>query len=101
MNKNDLIKEISCRLSVTQAESIRFLNAWQDIVERELEKGEGIMLQGFGAFSLWKQTERLGRNPRNGVPCVIRSRCSVKFRPGKAFLSKLNRGKDGKDKVNV
>lgn len=90
MNKNDLIKEISCQLSITQVESLRFLNAWQDIVERELEKGGDVMLQGFGSFSLWKQTERLGRNPRNGVPCVIRPRFSVKFRPGKTFLSKLN-----------
>lgn len=48
------------------------------------------MLQGFGTFSSWKQAERLGRNPRTGISVLIKSRTSVKFRPGKDLLRLLN-----------
>lgn len=48
------------------------------------------MLQGFGCFSLWKQTARPGRNPRNGVGCTIEARNSIKFKPGKELLKILN-----------
>ena len=91
MNKNELVKEMSCRLSISQVECLRYLNVWQDIIEGKLEKGESLILQGFGVFSPWEQTSRLGRNPRTGESCMIRPRTSIKFRPGKRFLTRLNK----------
>ena len=48
------------------------------------------MLLGFGTLSAWEQTERIGRNPKNGVAYMIRARKSVKFKPGKLLLKQLN-----------
>ena len=45
---------------------------------------------GFGTLSAWEQTERIGRNPKNGVAYMIRARKSVKFKPGKLLLKQLN-----------
>ena len=59
----------------------------------ELSKDGSIMLQGFGSFSSWKQTERLGRNPCTGISVLIKPRTSVKFRPGKELLQLLNEWK--------
>lgn len=41
------------------------------------------------SFTLWIQKERQGRNPRTGIPCMIASRRSVKFKPGN-LLRDLN-----------
>ncbi|WP_455638319.1 HU family DNA-binding protein [Parabacteroides sp.] len=90
MNKNDLVRMLSSRLSLTQKDSILYLNTLLDIVSEELSEGNNIVLQGFGAFSRWEQTERIGRNPRTGVACPIHSRNSVKFKPGKFLLDRLN-----------
>ena len=79
MNKADLINKIAARLSVPQT-----------VIAEELNEGNGIILQGFGCFNLWKQTEREGRNPRTGETVPILPRRSVKFRPGKMLLQKLN-----------
>lgn len=42
------------------------------------------------SFHLWMQSEREGRNPKTGEKCMIRSRSSVKFKPGKKMLENLN-----------
>lgn len=90
MNKADLINKIAARLSVPQKECREHLEALQTVIAEELNEGNGIILQGFGCLNLWKQTEREGRNPRTGETVPILPRRSVKFRPGKMLLQKLN-----------
>lgn len=58
MNKADLINKIAARLSVPQKECREHLEALQTVIAEELNEGNGIILQGFGCFNLWKQTER-------------------------------------------
>lgn len=90
MNKVELAKRLAVKMSTTQCYSIHFLSALQEILADELQQNGTIMLQGFGCFSPWEQTERAGRNPRTGTPCMIRKRTSVKFKPGKDLLELLN-----------
>lgn len=90
MNKKDLIEELSARLHITKKECLEYVNMHIAILSEKLSDGNDITLQGFGSFNPWRQTERPGRNPRNGKACMIRSRTSVKFRPGKLLLQKMN-----------
>ena len=90
MNKNDLVHEFSTRLSLPQKESQLYITTLLDILSQELSKGNNLVLQGFGSFSRWEQTGRLGRNPRTGKECQIPPRNSVKFKPGKFLLCKMN-----------
>ncbi len=90
MNKSDLTREIAEKMSISQKESLRFINIFEDVMASELLRDGSIMLQGFGTFSSWKQAKRLGRNPRTGISVLIKSRTSVKFRPGKDLLRLLN-----------
>lgn len=89
MNKADLVNELAAKLNVPQYMSRQFLVAFESILRERLGK-EPIRLQGFGSFEPWGQTERMGRNPRTGTPCMIPSRISVKFKPGKYLLEALN-----------
>lgn len=91
MNKNDLVRTLSSRLSLTQKDSVLYLNTLLDVVSEDLSEGNNIVLQGFGTFARWEQTERIGRNPRTGSTCLIPPRNSIKFKPGKFLLKKLNR----------
>lgn len=90
MNKTELVKSISEKMSVTQVEARRFVNTLQETMTEELEQDRTFMLQGFGTFYPWQQSDREGRNPRTGQSCRIRARMSVKFKPGKILLEKLN-----------
>ncbi|WP_455640168.1 HU family DNA-binding protein [Parabacteroides sp.] len=89
MNKADLVNELAVRMNVPQYQSRKFLEAFQDIIKETL-KEDTVVLQGFGSFAPWPQAERMGRNPRTGTSCVIPSRISVKFKPGKFLLDELN-----------
>lgn len=90
MNKAELLHKLSGRLSIPQRECDRYLSNLLDILGDELESGNGLVLQGFGTFTRWEQTARLGRNPRTGKDVPILPRNSVKFKPGKLLLRKLN-----------
>lgn len=91
MNKSELVEALASRMKVPQYKAKDFINHFQVVLEEELAKDNGgIVLQGFGSFSLWKQTARMGRNPRTGSECLIQPRNSVKFKPGKFLLDVLN-----------
>lgn len=69
-----------------------FLNAFNEELGNVLQEDDRLIMQGFGTYYLSKQTERIGRNPKSGVSCVIPFRRSVKFKPGKGLLKELNKG---------
>lgn len=90
MNKNDLINELAAKLDITRTASKQYLEAFEETLSDALEEGEPVVLQGFGTFSRWQQTGKPGRNPKTGAPCMIVPRNSVKFKPGKYLLEKMN-----------
>lgn len=89
MNRRELVKTLADKLSVTQAEAMRFVQAWEETTTEALESDGSLMLLGFGTFSAWEQTERIGRNPKNGVAYMIRAHIQL-FKPGKLLLKQLN-----------
>lgn len=91
MNKTDLIKSIVGKTGCKEIVCRQMVKAMMETMEEELDKGEGIVLQGFGSFRLWPQSPRIGRNPRTGAACPIAPRISVRFKAGKDLLKKLNK----------
>ena len=92
MNKQELTVRISEKMDIPQLEALRFIHAMLETVSEELGRDGTLLLQGFGTFTPWKQVARVGRNPKTGVSCLIPPRTSVKFKPGKHLLDKLNGG---------
>lgn len=90
MNKTELVNTLSDRLHISTYHSRTFINVLMEVMEEALKDDQPILLQGFGTFECWKQSERPGRNPQTGKPCLIRARTSVKFKPGKLLLQALN-----------
>lgn len=90
MNKIELAKEIASRMSITVTMTLQFLDTMSDVVGETLSRNETVLLQNFGHFMPWEQSERMGRNPRTGEECVIYKRRSAKFKPGKGLIDTLN-----------
>lgn len=90
MNKKGLSNRLAKRMSITPQEAATFVKAFQEELAGILKEDNCLTLKDFGVFSLWGQTERLGRNPKTGDTCMIAPRFSVKFKPGKRLLSQLN-----------
>lgn len=90
MNKTELAKQISKRMSLPYKDIICFLDTFNAELADVFRKEDRLIIKGFGSYSLWKQAERIARNPKNGKTYIIPPRTSVKFKPGKGLLAKLN-----------
>lgn len=86
----ELARHLVTKIPVEQGTALHFLNVLQEVMIEELRQNGIVKLKGFGRFAPWKQTERPGRNPRTGDSCIISARISVKFKPGKELLNRLN-----------
>lgn len=66
MNKTELVKRMSERLSLPYKDIICFLDVFNAELSEVFRKEDRFVIKGFGSYSLWKQTGRMGRNPKMG-----------------------------------
>lgn len=91
MNKSELAKVVAGRMSMTVTQSLCFIDTMNDVICESITHDESVLIQDFGHYMPWKQVERMGRNPKSGQECIIPERVSVKFKPGKGLLKKINK----------
>ncbi len=63
MNKTQLVDAIATRANITKVDAKRALDALIEVTGEVLQKGDKIVLVGFGSFSVAKKPARAGRNP--------------------------------------
>ncbi len=85
MNKTELVAAIADNTNLTKKDAEAFVNAFTEVVEKELKKGEKVSLVGFGTFEVSKRAARTGRNPQTGAEIKIAASKSPKFKAGKAL----------------
>ena len=90
MNKYELAKVIASRMSVTVTETLSFIDTMSEVICDSITHDESVLIQNFGHYVPWEQSERMGRNPKTSRECKIRKRISVKFKPGKGLIEKIN-----------
>lgn len=91
MLRSDLIKIIQKEKNwLTEEEAEKIVKTIFKEIRNKLYDGHRIELRGFGVFSLRKQKERKGRNPKTGETVIIPERKTVHFKMSKILLKKLN-----------
>ncbi|MCI7222663.1 HU family DNA-binding protein [Fusobacterium sp.] len=91
MTKKDLAKLLFEKgVFSTKVEAEKKVDIIFDTMEKVLLNGESISIINWGKLEVVERAPRLGRNPKTGEEVKIGTRKSIKFRPGKALLDKLN-----------
>lgn len=80
MNKSQLISAIADDLSTSKTDVKAVVDALFRIAESTLDKGDKLVISGFGVFSIAEVAARVGRNPRTGEKVRIAARRNVRFR---------------------
>ncbi|MBU0513801.1 MAG: integration host factor subunit alpha [Proteobacteria bacterium] len=93
ITKEDLINAVANRADLSQTHSRKVVESFLEIMKSTLERGENILVTGFGKFEVRNKRARIGRNPKNGVPATIRARRVVVFKTSAVFRERLNGGK--------
>ena len=68
----------------------RIINTIFSEITKSLAEGRRVELRGFGAFSVQKRKERVGRNHRTGDAVKVLEKHIPRFKSGKELRIKLN-----------
>ena len=90
MNRNDLVDAVAERTGLAKSDAARAVEAVLGTVTETLQKGDAVVIAGFGTFAVKTRAARTGRNPRTGESIAIPASRVSSFKAGKALKDALN-----------
>ncbi len=90
LTKAMIIDVIHNQLGYPKNKSAELLEILLEIMKSTLEKGEDVLISGFGKFCVKDKQERRGRNPATGDDMILSKRRVVTFRCSHLLRSKIN-----------
>ena len=90
LTKAMIIDVIHNQLGYPKNKSAELLEILLEIMKSTLEKGEDVLISGFGKFCVKDKQERRGRNPATGDDMLLSKRRVVTFRCSHLLRSKIN-----------
>ena len=91
MNKSDVIKVISDKTNITEADCRRVSEAFIETIAQALRAGDTITFAGFGCFKAKQRASKEGLHPKTGERIKISGRCVPTFKASKTFVNLMNR----------
>jgi integration host factor subunit alpha len=79
-------------MPLTKRRASEIVGSLFEIIKRALEKGDDVLVSGFGRFQVKFKWARKGRNPRTGEQIVLESRRVVTFRPSSRLKNRTTEG---------
>jgi DNA-binding protein HU-beta len=83
MNKTELVAAIAERQGISKKQAEENLVAMMETMAANLtQKGDKIILRGFGTFEVKESKERTGLNPQTKAKIQIPAKLNVKYKSG-------------------
>ncbi|SPD72134.1 Integration host factor subunit alpha [uncultured Desulfobacterium sp.] len=92
LTKEKLITSIYDQVGLSKSQSQSVIEKLLEIIKLSLEKGEDILISGFGKFAVKSKSERRGRNPQTTEELQLRARRVVVFKASGVLRDKINGG---------
>jgi DNA-binding protein HU-beta len=89
MNKTELIEKIADKANGSKNEAQKFFEAFTNVVESELKKGNQVQITGFGKFYVQQRDARQGINPQTKQRINIPASKVPKFTAGNALKDSI------------
>lgn len=90
LTKEKLINSIYHQVGLSKSQSRVVVENLLEIIKRTLEKGEDILVSGFGKLEVKEKAARRGRNPQTTEDLQLRARRVVVFKTSGVLRSKIN-----------
>jgi len=100
LTKDYIIDNIHKNSGLKRRQSAQTVETLLEIIKKTLEKGEDVMISGFGKFCIKEKSERIGRNPKTGDELNLRARKVVTFRCSPVLREKIDRRSDPSPMAN-
>ena len=89
LTKNDIVTSVH-ELGFTKKKSVEVIETLLEIMKSTLEKGEDVLISGFGKFCVKQKKRRRGRNPATGADLILKERKVVTFKCSGKLRNKIN-----------
>lgn len=89
MKKNQLIEHMAVCAGISKAAAQKALDALLEATSKSLQKGDKVSLVGFGTWSVYERSARMGRNPKTNQPLAIPAKNTIKFKASSQLLDTL------------
>lgn len=90
MNKHDLVAAVANKLNAQLKDVEPVLDAFTEVVQEQLTKGNEVVLHGLGKFKVAQRKGRTGRNPQTGAEIQIAAKNAPVFSASKTLKDALN-----------
>ena len=92
LTKNKIVEQVN-ELGFTKKKSVDIVESLLEIIKRNLEEGEDVLVSGFGKFCVKGKNTRRGRNPATGRDLLLDARKVVTFKCSGKLRERINKGK--------
>lgn len=89
LTKNEIVTSVH-ELGFSKKRSVEVIETLLEIIKGTLEKGEDVLISGFGKFCVKKKNQRRGRNPATGNDLILKERKVVTFKCSGKLRNKIN-----------
>jgi integration host factor subunit alpha len=89
LTKSDIVAKVH-ELGFTKKKAVDVIESLLEIIKDTLEKGDDVLVSGFGKFCVKDKKQRRGRNPATGSDLILRERKVVTFKCSGKLRNKIN-----------
>ena len=89
VTKDDIVARIH-EVGFTKKQAVDLVETLIEIIKSNLQKGEDVLISGFGKFCIKKKNQRRGRNPATGEDLMLRERRVITFKCSGKPRNKIN-----------
>jgi integration host factor subunit alpha len=95
LTKAHIVENLFAKNLFTKGESAQIIETLFELIKHSLEKGDDVLISGFGKFSVREKHQRRGRNPQTGESMAIPPRTLVTFKCSGILKQKVNQSAGG------
>ena len=89
LTKSDIVAKVH-ELGFTKKKAVDTVESLLEIIKSTLEKGDDVLVSGFGKFCIKDKNQRRGRNPATGSDLILRERKVVTFKCSGKLRDRIN-----------
>lgn len=90
ISKSELIDSVATKSDLNKAQAKEVVDAVLDAISEQLEKGNKVVLTGFGSFEVRERSARQGVKPGTSEKINIPASRVPAFKPGKGLKERVS-----------
>ena len=92
LTKTQVVGSVQERIGFSRKKSTELVEQLIEIIKDTIERGDDVLISGFGKFCVKEKGIRKGRNPATGADMMLEKRKVVTFKCSSVPRDKVNNG---------